>query len=91
MGAQRLIRAYYIANAHDGAYFVLTTDIQEYIARMSAYIKNLVESGKTNHYSFGSVEMYESEYEKDRAGAGELEKANVVQRQENVVSFPKRK
>jgi hypothetical protein len=55
-------RVFYIANAYDGRYFVLTDNLEEYYQRLSAYVLNLECSAKTNHYSFGSVEMSEAEY-----------------------------
>lgn len=72
-----MMRVYYIANSYDGAYFVLTDDLQEYIQRMAAYVLNLEKSGKTNHYSFGSIEMTEQEYEKHRLEALALETGRI--------------
>lgn len=71
------MRVYYIANSYDGAYFVLTDDLQEYIQRMAAYVLNLEKSGKTNHYSFGSVEMAEQEFEKHKLDALNLETSRI--------------
>lgn len=72
-----MMRVYYIANSYDGAYFVLTDDLQEYIQRMAAYVLNLEKSGKTNHYSFGSIEMAEQEFEKHRLEALALETGRI--------------
>lgn len=67
-------RCFYIANNYDGAYFVLTDDIQEFSTRLSAYLLNLQKSQKCNHYRFGSVELTEKEYEELATEAKSLEK-----------------
>ncbi|TNE98182.1 MAG: hypothetical protein EP326_10250 [Deltaproteobacteria bacterium] len=79
-----MMRVYYIANSYDGAYFVLTDDLQEYIQRMAAYVLNLEKSGKTNHYSFGSIEMTEQEYEKHRLEALALETGRIKAKEEAI-------
>lgn len=79
-----MMRVYYIANSYDGAYFVLTDDLQEYIQRMAAYVLNLEKSGKTNHYSFGSIEMTEQEYEKHRLEALALETGRIQAKEEAI-------
>jgi len=76
-----MMRVYYIANSYDGAYFVLTDDLQEYIQRMAAYVLNLEKSGKTNHYSFGSIEMNEQEFEKHRLDALALETGRIQEKE----------
>jgi hypothetical protein len=76
-------RIYYIANSYDGAYFVLTDNIEEYFQRVAAYVLNLEQSAKLNNYSFGSVEMSEKEYEDYKAKASNLEKAHVAKPAEN--------
>jgi hypothetical protein len=67
-------RIYYIANSYDGKYFVLTDTPQEYAQSLSIYLHNLTKSHKTNHYSFGTVEMTQREYEDQRKKAGILVK-----------------
>ena len=77
-----LKRYYYIANSYDGAYFVLTDDVQEYVQRMASYVINLEGSKKTNHYSFGSVEMSALEYDRFRAEATRLESSLTDQKKQ---------
>lgn len=74
-------RCYYISNSYDGAYFVLTDNIEEYFQRMSAYLLNLENSKKANHYSFGSVEMSEKEYLEKRTGASFLERSKIAEKE----------
>jgi hypothetical protein len=81
-----MMRVYYIANSYDGAYFVLTDDLQEYIQRMAAYVLNLEKSGKTNHYSFGSIEMTEQEYEKYQLEASALESGRIKAKEEALLT-----
>ncbi len=81
-----MMRVYYIANSYDGAYFVLTDDLQEYIQRMAAYVLNLEKSGKTNHYSFGSIEMTEQEFEKHRLEALALESGRILAKEESLLT-----
>lgn len=76
----RMKRCYYISNSYDGAYFVLTDNIEEYFQRMSSYLLNLENSQKCNHYSFGSVEMTAAEYEQNRTSASNLEKARIAEK-----------
>lgn len=77
-----LKRCYYIANSYDGAYFVLTDDIQEYVQRMASYVINLENSSKINHYSFGSVEMTALEYDRLRNEAQGLESSLIKQKKD---------
>lgn len=79
-----MMRVYYIANSYDGAYFVLTDDLQDYIQRMAAYVLNLEKSGKSNHYSFGSIEMTQEEFEKYRVEASNLENGRIKAREESI-------
>lgn len=76
-------RCFYIANSYDGAYFVLTDDMSEYFKKMMAYMANLEKSGKCNHYSFGSVEMSEREYEEFRTEASNFEKERIAAKKED--------
>jgi hypothetical protein len=78
-------RVFYIANAYDGRYFVLTDNLEEYYQRLSAYVLNLERSAKTNHYSFGSVEMSEAEYLDARTESlgFEQERIKTQQKQDN--------
>lgn len=69
------MRVYYISNAYDGAYFVLTDSIEVYSKRMMSYTHNLLHSNKTNHYSFGSVEMSKDDYDKYTTEANNNEQA----------------
>lgn len=73
-------RCFYIANNHDGAYFVLTDDIQQFSLRLSAYLLNLQKSKKTNHYRFGSVEMTQVDYERFATEARDLEEGLIQER-----------
>ena len=82
-------RCYYIANNHDGAYFVLTDDIQQFGMRLSAYLLNLQKSKKTNHYRFGSVEMTAEDYERFATEARDLED-QLIQERSRPVEPPKR-
>lgn len=79
-------RCFYISNAYDGAYFVLTDNIDEYLQKMMAYMANLQRSGKCNHYSFGSVEMTEAEYENNRQKATTFEKDRIQSVQEKTLN-----
>lgn len=72
-------RCYYISNAFDGKYFVLTDNVREYVERMAAYVMNLEKSGKCNSYSFGSVEMSQKDYEAFRTGAEAAEQTRIRQ------------
>lgn len=76
-------RCYYIANAYDGKYFVLTDNVGEFAQRMAAYLMNLERSGKCNHYSFGSVMLSESEYLSHRTNANETESARIAATKEH--------
>jgi len=76
-----LKRCYYICNSYDGAYFVLTDDVENYIQKMASYVINLENSKKTNHYTFGSVEMTQSEYEKNSTEANRLESSLIEQKE----------
>jgi uncharacterized protein YeeX (DUF496 family) len=58
-----MIRCYYIANGYDGAYMVLTKDINEYVIAMHSYIAHMSKSAKCNYYAFGTIEILESDYE----------------------------
>lgn len=73
-------RCYYISNSYDGAYFVLTDNVEDFAQRMSMYMVNLKRSGKCNHYSFGSLEMSEAEYLEAKKGAETLEKERIQAR-----------
>lgn len=73
-------RCYYISNSYDGAYFVLTDNIDDFAQRMTMYMVNLKRSGKCNHYSFGSLEMSESEYQEAKKGAEGLERERIQAR-----------
>jgi hypothetical protein len=75
-------RCFYIANSYDGAYFVLTDDLQEYANRMGSYVINLENSQKINHYSFGSVEMSAIEYDRYHAEAKRLEGSLIDQKKQ---------
>ncbi len=75
-------RIYFIANSYDGAYFVLTDNVEEYFQRIAAYVLNLEQSAKLNNYSFGSVEMSEKEYEDYKNKAQNLEQSQVKKTQE---------
>ena len=75
-------RVFYIANAYDGRYFVLTDNLDEYFQRLSAYALNLEKSAKTNHYSFGSVEMSESEYLDAKRESISFEQERITQRKQ---------
>lgn len=77
-----LKRCYYISNAYDGKYFVLTDNVGEFAQRMAAYLMNLERSGKLNHYSFGSVEMSENEYLTFRTEASHTESSRIAATQE---------
>lgn len=77
-------RCYYISNSYDGAYFVLTDNIEEYFQRISAYLLNLENSKKCNHYSFGSVEMSEKEYLEKRTGASFLERSKIAEKEKEI-------
>lgn len=81
-------RCFYISNAYDGAYFVLTDNMDEYLRKMMAYMANLQRSGKCNHYSFGSVEMTEAEYSSYREKAVNFEKERVQAVQEQKENSP---
>ena len=84
-------RCYYIANNYDGAYFVITDDLNEYRQRMSAYLMNLQASGKCNHYSFGSVELTEKDYIETRNKAMGLERDRVqtkIEKEEPILTPP---
>ena len=70
-------RVFYISNAYDGSYFVLSDNLDEYFQRLSAYALNLQNSKKTNHYSFGSVEMTEQEYREKRSECTSFEKQRI--------------
>lgn len=72
-----LKRVFYIANNYDGSYFVLSDNLDEYFQRLSAYALNLERSQKTNHYSFGSVEMSEMEYLEKRSECTAFEKERI--------------
>ena len=74
-------RVFYIANAYDGRYFVLTDNLEEYYQRLSAYVLNLEQSAKTNHYSFGSVEMSEAEYLDARTESLDFEQQRIKTQQ----------
>lgn len=76
-------RCYYISNSYDGAYFVLTDNIDEFAQRMSMYMVNLKRSGKSNHYSFGSVEMSESDYRQSKKNAEGLERDRIRAKSES--------
>ncbi len=71
-------RCFYISNAYDGKYFVLTDNVGEFAQRMAAYLMNLERSGKVNHYSFGSVELSESEYQSYRSDATQTEASRIA-------------
>ncbi len=71
-------RCFYISNAYDGKYFVLTDNVGEFAQRMAAYLMNLERSGKCNHYSFGSVELSESEYQSHRTEATQTESSRIA-------------
>ena len=75
-----LKRCYYIANSYDGAYFVLTDDLSVYAEKMASYVVNLENSRKTNSYSFGSIEISASDYEKYNTEATSLEKSLIDQK-----------
>jgi len=75
-------RVYFIANSYDGAYFVLTDNVEEYFQRMAAYVLNLEQSAKLNNYSFGSVEMTAKEYEDYKSKAQNLEQSQIKKKQE---------
>ena len=75
-----LKRCYYICNSYDGAYFVLTDDVENYIQKMASYVINLENSKKTNHYTFGSIEMTQAEYEKNSTEAIKLETSLIEQK-----------
>jgi hypothetical protein len=79
-------RVFYISNAYDGSYFVLTDNLEEYFQRLSAYAMNLHTSQKTNHYSIGSVEMSESEYlqKREESYAFEQERIQLKQEKEQI-------
>lgn len=77
-------RVFYISNAYDGSYFVLTDNIEEYFQRLSAYAMNLHTSKKINHYSIGSVEMTESEYLKQRETSYAFEQERIQLKQQEV-------
>ncbi len=70
-------RVFYIANAYDGAYFVLTDDIEVFYQRMGPYAVNLQNSTKCNTYSFGSLEMSEADYRRKTTEAEELETSQI--------------
>ncbi len=74
-------RVFYIANAYDGKYFVLSDNIEEYFERLAAYALNLQNSTKTNHYSFGSVEMTEQEYQQQRQATHAFEREQIAQKE----------
>ena len=84
-------RCYYISNSYDGKYFVLTDSVKEYATRMAAYVMNLERSGKCNHYSFGSVELTEAEYELQRTEAHEAELGRIEQVKNQIMREQKRK
>lgn len=66
-----MIRCYYVANAATGEYFVLEKDFETYASRCGAYVFNLNHSKKCpNTYTIGSIEMEESQYEKEKQAAG---------------------
>lgn len=73
-------RVYYIANAYDGSYFVLTDNIEEYFRRLASYAMNLEQSQKLNHYNFGSVEMSQKDYELQQTEAQSLESSLIQQK-----------
>ena len=75
-------RVYYIANAYDRSYFVLTDSIEEYLQRLASYVMNLEQSQKLNHYTFGSVEMSEKDYQVQKTEASTLESSLVQQKQD---------
>ena len=70
-------RVYFIANSYDGAYFVLTDNVEDYFQRMAAYVLNLEQSAKLNNYSFGSVEMTQKEYDNYKTEAQSLEQSQI--------------
>jgi|GEM_PF-4146187 hypothetical protein len=70
-------RCYYISNSYDGAYFVLTDNIEDFAERMTMYMLNLKRSGKCNHYSFGSLEMSDHEYVDFKNKAEGLEREQI--------------
>ena len=77
-------RVYYIANAYDGSYFVLTDQIDEYFRRLASYAMNLEQSQKLNHYSFGSVEMSIKDYELQQTEAKTLESSLIQQKTDGI-------
>lgn len=62
MGCFDIIRVFYIGNADDNNYLVIEKDIAIFSAYFMAYMKRLHNNDKCNYYTFGSVEISESQY-----------------------------
>lgn len=72
------MRTFYVSNAATGEYFVLEKDFPEFVRRVGAYVMNLHSSQKCpNTYTFGSAEMTESEYQRQKATAEALERGRI--------------